>query len=156
MAKGKRKRAKAGQQPGSGRRKRHRQGSGVLALVRGARREAARALARLRGEIEGARKTLESLLAEERSFLSELTGKTLAGAQKVVAPMGRQRRRGAARRRGPTKADAFFAKLPQRFTLDDVRKMAGRLAGVSLAQWSRAKKIEKRKGSYTKVGSNAA
>ena len=55
------------------------------------------------------------------------------------------------RRKGPPKADRFFAKLPAKFTIDDVRKLAGKATGVSLAQWARAKKTKKTASGYEKV-----
>jgi hypothetical protein len=53
-------------------------------------------------------------------------------------------------------ADRFFARLPNRFTLEELRKIAGRLSGVSLAQWSRAKKIAKTAAGYMKLGAAPA
>jgi hypothetical protein len=41
--------------------------------------------------------------------------------------------------------------LPNTFGLDEVRKLAGRKAGISLAQWSRAKRIRKVGEKYQKV-----
>ena len=74
--------------------------------------------------------------AEERNFRSDLFG------------TGGPRR---PRRKGPPKADAFFKKLPKVFTIDQVRKLAGRATGVSLAQWARAKKVKKTASGYEKV-----
>jgi len=51
----------------------------------------------------------------------------------------------------PPKADKFLAKLPAKSTIDDVRKVAGRAAPISLAQWARAKKVKKVAGGYQKV-----
>jgi hypothetical protein len=55
------------------------------------------------------------------------------------------------RRRGPAKADKFLAKLPTKFTIEDVRKVAGKAAAISLAQWSRAKKVKKTAVGYQKA-----
>jgi hypothetical protein len=43
------------------------------------------------------------------------------------------------RTKGPPKADTYFKKLPKAFTIDDVRKVAGKALAISLAQWARAK-----------------
>src|SRR5262249_56101347 len=68
-------------------------------------------------------------------------------------PLGTRRaaKRAKPRREGPPKADRYFAKLPGKFTIDDVRKLAGRATGVSLAQWARAKRIKKTASGYEKV-----
>jgi hypothetical protein len=55
------------------------------------------------------------------------------------------------RRKGPPKADTFFKKLPKEFTIDHVRKVAGKASAISLAQWARAKKIRKTASGYQKV-----
>jgi hypothetical protein len=151
MAKRRRKRAqaKAKQQGGSAPRKRRRSAGGILELVRGARREAARALERLRAEIAEMRRALETLVAEERSFIAELSGRAVSATRSLLGR--RPRRRARPIKRGPTKADRFLGKLPQTFALEDVRRVAGRLAGISLAQWSRAKKIRKTRAGYAKA-----
>jgi hypothetical protein len=41
--------------------------------------------------------------------------------------------------------------VPTKFTIDDVRKLAGKATGISLAQWARAKKIRKTTSGYQKV-----
>lgn len=51
----------------------------------------------------------------------------------------------------PPKAARFFAKLPNKFTIDDVRKVAEKATGVGLAQWTRAEKIKKTATGYKKV-----
>ena len=113
---------------------------------------AGRALERLREEIRNAEKHLENLLASERSFRAELFGGSPTGASRSADARKPGKTRRPARRKGPTKADAFFDKLPKSFTLDDVRKVAGRLTGVSLAQWGRSKKVKKvGKGKYKKA-----
>ena len=108
---------------------------------------AGRALEQLRKEIHDAEKRLEELLASEKSFRIDLFGETPSrgsGASRGRrAGSKRSRTRRAGRRKGPTRADAFFEKLPKSFTLDDVRKVAGKLTGVSLAQWGRSKKVKK-------------
>jgi hypothetical protein len=38
-----------------------------------------------------------------------------------------------------------------RFTLEDVRKVPGRLSGISLAQWARAGKVKKTAAGYEKI-----
>ena len=106
---------------------------------------ARRALDRLRQEIRDAEKRLEDLVASERSFRMDLFGGSAAGPKQ-----GKSRRR--PRRKGPAKADRFYAQLPQSFTLEQVREIAGNLTGVSLAQWGRSKKVKKTgKGKYRKV-----
>jgi len=124
----------------------------VLGFVAQARTAASNALKRLRKEIGATRKRLESLIAEERSFRLDLFG-----AGKPGRPAGKRSgrkttaKRRRARRKGPPKADKFFAKLPRKFTIENVRKLAGRATGVSLAQWARAKKIKKTASGYQKV-----
>ena len=126
---------------------------GPLQAVRAARRAAAQALETLRAEIASLRSRLEELVTEEKSFVSNLFPSTGARARRRGRPGRRVGRveRGPGRRRSPARADRFFAELPERFTLDSVRKVAGRLAGISLAQWSRAKKIRKTASGYVKV-----
>jgi hypothetical protein len=90
--------------------------SGSLQAVRAARKAAAHALEALRAEIASVRATLENLVAEQKSFLTDLFP---SGGSRVRRPGRPGRRpgrieRGPVRRRGPTKADKFFAKLPQR------------------------------------------
>jgi len=137
-----------------GRKKRRarRGGSGALSVVRAARVAAKNALASLREEIRQLTTKLENLVAEERSFKIDIFGS--APARRGRPP--KQGRRGrppkaAARRKGPPLAERYFKKLASSFTLDDVRKLAGRKAGISLAQWSRAKRIRKSGKGYTKV-----
>ena len=67
--------------------------------------------------------------------------------------MGRKAvaRKAQPRRKGPAKADNFLAKLPAKFTIDDVRKVAGKATGISLAQWARSKKVKKTATGYQKV-----
>jgi hypothetical protein len=55
------------------------------------------------------------------------------------------------RRKGPPKADRYFKMLPGTFTIEHVRKLAGRATGVSLAQWARAKKVKKTANGYQKT-----
>lgn len=129
------------------RRRRRKRMIGALAIVQAARTAAKNALDSLRQEIRGTTGKLEKLLAEERRFREELFGVTSAGAAKSRVRGGRP----AKRRRGKPKAEKFFGKLGNTFTLDDVRKLAGRKAGISLAQWSRAKRIRKVGKGYQKV-----
>ena len=49
------------------------------------------------------------------------------------------------------KADNFLAKLPAKFTIDDVRKVAGKATAISLAQWARSKKVKKTATGYQKA-----
>jgi hypothetical protein len=74
-----------------------------------------------------------------------------ARGRKKGRPAGRPAAARKPRRKGPPKADVYFKKLPSKFRIDDVRKLAGRATGVSLAQWARAKKIKKTASGYEKV-----
>jgi hypothetical protein len=132
----------------------------VLGMVTSARNLSRAALLQLRKEIRAARNRLEKLIGEERSFKLDLFGtggpgrpRTVGRPQKAGRPAGRRApaRKAKPRRKGPPKADRFFAKLPSKFTIDDVRKLAGKATGVSLAQWARAKKIKKTASGYEKV-----
>lgn len=131
----------------------------VLGFVAQARAAASKALQGLRAEINATRKRLETLVAEERSFRSELFGAGGAGrtrplrrARKVTRAAGRKAVvRKAGRRKGPPQADKFFAKLPKSFTIDDVRKLAGKATPISVAQWTRSKRIKKTASGYEKV-----
>jgi hypothetical protein len=114
----------------------------------------------LRKEISATRTALERLVTEERSFRLDLLGtggpgrpRGAAKSRKRGRPAGRKAvaRRAKPRRKGPAKADTFLAKLPNKFTIDDVRKVAGKATPISLAQWSRAKKIKKVAGGYQKA-----
>src|SRR5713226_3131831 len=118
----------------------------VLGFVAQARAAASKALQNLRKEISATRKRLETLIAEERSFRLDLFGAGRPGRpRRVGRPLGRTARvtRAQPRRKGPPKADKFFSKLPDTFTIEEVRKLAGRATGVSLAQWARAKRVKK-------------
>ncbi|MGH7856702.1 MAG: hypothetical protein ACREQY_05170 [Candidatus Binatia bacterium] len=139
-----RKRSK-GKRTARRRRKRRPRASGILATIEAARGAAASALKTLRAEIRLARARLEKLIESERSFRLELFGGSPARGARRTRGGGKLRRarRPTPRRKGPPKADRFFKRLPQSFSLDDLRKVAGRLTGVSLAQWSRAKKVKK-------------
>jgi hypothetical protein len=128
----------------------------VLGFVAQARAAANKALSNFRKEIAATRKRLETLIAEERSFRLDLfgtggPGRPRGGGKKVGQPAGRNAAARKPRRKGPPKADQFFAKLQGRFTIDDVRKLAGKATGISLAQWARAKKIKKTASGYQKV-----
>ncbi|MGH7818428.1 MAG: hypothetical protein ACREQ9_01520 [Candidatus Binatia bacterium] len=129
------------------RRRRRRSGSsGILATVQAAREAAAGALRALRREIQATRGRLERLVESDRSFQLELFG----GHRAPKSPRARAARK--PRRKGPPRAEKFYKALPPTFTLEDVRKVAGRLTGVSLAQWGRAKRIRKiGKGKYRKA-----
>ncbi len=129
----------------------------VLGFVAQARAAASEAISSLRREIAATKKRLETLIAEERSFRLDLfgtggPGRPRRGGKKVGRPAGTKAVARKPRRKGPPKADQFFAKLPGKFTIDDVRKLAGKAAGISLAQWARAKKIKKTASGYQKVG----
>ena len=138
-----------------GKRKRRR-ATTALAIVRKARAAAKSALESLRAEIRGTSAKLAQLISEERIFRSELFGGAVKrnrrgpGRPRKAARRGRPART-RARRRGAPQAEKFFKKLGNAFTLDDVRKLAGRRAGISLAQWSRAKRIRKSGKGYQKV-----
>jgi hypothetical protein len=128
----------------------------VLGFVAQARAAASQALSNLRREIVATSKRLETLIAEERSFRLDLFGTGGPGrprgvGKKVARPAGRTLAARKPRRKGPPKADAYFKKLPGKFTIDDVRKLAGKAAGISVAQWARAKKIKKTASGYQKV-----
>jgi hypothetical protein len=136
-----------------------------LAIVRQARTAASKALQSLRAEIKATTARLQELVEEERQFRSELFGAVrerlgMAGGVRRGRPPGRPPGRPAGRRvaarprrKGPPKADRYFSQLGNSFTLDDVRKLAGRAAGISLAQWSRAKRIKKTGKGYQKLAS---
>jgi hypothetical protein len=139
-------------------------GADVLGMVASARNASKTALQHLRKEIAATRKRLEKLIGEERSFRLDLFGAggpgrpRRVGTSRVTSPKTSRRagRRATARRakprpKGPPKADKYFARLPGKFTIDDVRKLAGKAAGVSLAQWARAKKVKKTTSGYEKV-----
>jgi hypothetical protein len=129
------------------RRRRRKRMTSALAVVQAARAAAKNALDSLRQEIKGTTGKLEKLLAEERRFREELFGAgSLLGGKSAVRGA-----RSPKRRRGKPKAERFFSKLGNTFTLEDVRKLAGRKAGISLAQWSRAKRIRKAGKGYQKV-----
>lgn len=129
--------------------------SGALGVVRQAREAAKAALGKLRQEIASTRALLENLLEEERIFRADVFGSGDTGrgrgrtAGTRTATTRKRRKRRAPRR--PPRAEKFFEKLPASFTLEDVRKLAGRSAGISLAQWSRAKRIKKVGDKYQKV-----
>jgi hypothetical protein len=128
----------------------------VLTYVAQARAAASNALSNLRAEIGATRKRLETLIAEERSFRLDLFGAGKPGrprgrSKKIGRPAGRMAAARKPRRKGPPKADAYFKKLPGKFTIDEVRKLAGKAAGISLAQWARAKKVKKTATGYQKV-----
>jgi hypothetical protein len=126
----------------------------VLGFVAQARAAASNALSNLRREIVATRKHLETLVAEERSFRLDLFGTTAPGRPRSVGrPPGKRTaaKRPTPRRKGPPKADTYFEKLPRAFTIDQVRKVAGKASAISLAQWARAKKIKKTASGYQKT-----
>ncbi len=138
------------------RRRRRAPSAGALAIVRQARNAAKKALDSLREEIKQTSVRLQKLVTEERSFKDELFGAVRRqfggrGSQRAAKPGRPAGVHRAARRKGPPKADRYFAKLPKSFALEDVRKLAGRAAGISLAQWSRAKRIRKVGKGYQKI-----
>ena len=135
-----------------GRRKRRGGASSALSIVRAARAAAKNALASLREEIRQTTAKLQKLVSEERSFKVEIFGS--APARRGRPPKNGRRARPAkkvVRRKGPPLADRYFKKLGNTFTLEEVRKLAGRKAGISLAQWSRAKRIRKSGKGYQKI-----
>ncbi len=132
----------------------------VLGMVTSARNLSKAALLQLRQEISATRSRLEKLVGEERSFKLDLFGTGGPGRPRTVSrprtagrPEGTTSpaRKAKPRRKGPPKADKFLAKLPSKFTIDDVRKVAGKATGISLAQWARAKKVKKTADGYQKV-----
>jgi hypothetical protein len=129
-------------------------------MMTSAREVSKAALRQLRKEIHAARRQLEKLVTEERSFRLDLFGTDAPGRPRGVAKPGKVgrparrkvvARRAKPRRKGPAKADTFLAKLPAKFTIDDVRKVAGKASAISLAQWARAKKVKKVAGGYEKT-----
>jgi len=129
-------------------------------MVTSARNLGKSALLQLRKEISATRSRLEKLVGEERSFKLDLFGtsgpgrpRAVSGSRKSGRPVGNKAmaRKAQPRRKGPPKADKFLAKLPSKFTIDDVRKLAGKATGISLAQWARAKKVKKTADGYQKV-----
>lgn len=142
--------AKVKKRQGPGRKRQRSTAAGrLVGLIRGVRARATNALQGLRREIATTERRLEELVKEEREFLSDLSGRSSTALKQGTN--GRRRSRGRPVRRGPAKADKYFAKLPPKFSLDDVRTLAGRLSGVSLAQWSRAKKVRKVADGYEKI-----
>lgn len=131
----------------SKRRRRKKVLTSALTIVRDARNAAKNALASLRAEIKNTTDKLGQLLAEEKSFHAELFGGAPSRPDDGKAAVRRRR----PRKKGPPLAEKFFEKLGPTFTLDEVRKLAGRKAGISLAQWSRAKRIRKAGKGYQKV-----
>ena len=134
--------------------------AGVLGMVSSARSLSKVALLQLRKEISATRSRLEELIGEERSFKLDLFGtggpgrpRTVARPQRAGRPAGRRAtaRKAKPRRKGPPKADRFFAKLPGKFTVDDVRKVAGKATPISVAQWVRAKRVKKTADGYQKI-----
>jgi hypothetical protein len=138
----------------------HRAIADVISMVSSAREASKAALRELRNEIAAAKRQLEKLVAEERSFRMDLFT-TDGSANRTRAAKSRNRgrpgprkavaRRAKPRRKGPAKADAFLENLPAKFNIEDVRKVAGRAAPISLAQWARARKIKKTAAGYQKV-----
>jgi hypothetical protein len=128
----------------------------ALSIVRQARAAAKSALDSLRKEIRATTDRLAKLISEEKSFRLELFGgakpSAARGAGRARKSAGRRGRpRKSTKRRGTPLAEKYFAKLGNTFSLDDVRKLAGRKAGISLAQWSRAKRIRKSGKGYQKI-----
>jgi len=124
----------------------------VLAFVAQARAAASKALRDLRKEISATRKRLEALIAEERSFRLDLFGIGGPGRRrKVGRPAATKAAPRKPRRKGTPKADSYLKKLPSMFTIEQVRKLAGKATGVSLAQWARSKKVKTTASGYQKV-----
>ncbi|HSD09916.1 MAG TPA: hypothetical protein VLF14_02965 [Candidatus Binatia bacterium] len=134
---------------------RRRVAPGALMIVRRARAAAKSALDSLRSEIRLTTAKLAKLVSEERIFKSELFGAAPARQPRPGRPRkagrGGKPARVRPRRRGTPQAEKYFRKLGKAFTLEDVRKLAGRRAGISIAQWSRAKRIRKVGDGYQKV-----
>ena len=135
-------------------------GAGVLAMVSSARDASKAALQQLRKEITAARSQLEKLVTEERSFKLDLFGTGGPGRPRGAGQLRKRgrpawrkavARKAQPRRKGPAKADNFLAKLPAKFTIDDVRKVAGKATAISLAQWARSKKVKKTATGYQKA-----
>ena len=138
------------------RRKRPGRVASALTIVRQARAAAKSALESLREEIRSTTHKLGKLVAEEKSFRLDLFGAPArGGGRKPGRPRQARGKRPAApqraRRKGTPRAEKFFRQLGNTFTLEDVRKIAGRKAGISLAQWSRAKRIRKAGKGYQKI-----
>jgi len=138
------------------RQRRRTRSSSALTIVRQARAAAKSALDSLRAEIKSTAVKLQKLISEERSFKFDLFGggtrRRGPGRPRTAAGRGRPpKARRTARRKGPPRAERFFARLSRTFSLEDVRKVAGKKAGISLAQWSRAKRIKKTAKGYQKV-----
>ncbi len=132
----------------------------MLSIVTSAREASKAALQQLRKEIRATRRQLEKLAGEERSFKLDLFGtggpgrpRSAGTARKAGRPPSRRAaaRRAKPRRKGPPRADQYLAKLPRNFTIDDLRKLAGKATGISLAQWARAKKVKKTAAGYLKI-----
>ncbi len=132
----------------------------VLGMVSSARNLSRAALLQLRQEISATRSGLENLVGEERSFNLDLFGTGGPGRPRAVskspragrsAGKGAKARKATVRRKGPAKADKFFAKLPSKFMIDYVRKLAGKATPISVAQWVRAKRVKKTASGYEKV-----
>lgn len=136
------------------RRKRGPRANRALTIVR----QAKSALDSLRQQIRNITNKLQTLQADEKSIIAALFGSSTPGRGRRgpgrPPGTGRRGRKAAARprRKGPPLAERYFAKLRSAFSLEDVRKLAGRRAGISLAQWSRAKRIRKVANGYQKVG----
>jgi len=128
-------------------------GADVLSMVMSAREASKSALQQLRREISATRSQLEKLVGEERSFRLDLFGTGETKSRKTGRPAGRKAaaRQATPHRKGPAKADKYLAKLPTKFTIDDVRKVAGKATAISLAQWARSKKVKKTATGYQKA-----
>src|SRR5262245_54237169 len=113
------------------RRKRTGRIAGALAIVRQARAAAKSALESLREEISNTTSKLAKLVAEEKSFRLDLFGTPARRAGRGPgrprkAPGKRPTAPRRARRKGAPRAEKFFRKLGNTFTLEDVRKVRGR------------------------------
>ena len=133
--------------------------SDVLRAVAAAREASKAAIQELRREIAATRKQLELLSEEERSFRLDLFGTRTPGRppKREAARIKRKRtqtqkttKSKSSAKKAPT-ADKFFGKLPSKFTINDVRKLAGKATAISLAQWTRGKRIKKTGNGYEKV-----
>lgn len=127
----------------------------LLGMVSSARDATRNALEHLREEISSTRELLDTLMSEEGRFRFDIFGDRRQGSVRRGSRAGRPSRRKRRVRKGPAKADKYFAKLSKAFTIDDVRRLAGRATGVSLAQWTRSKKIKKTRAGYEKTAAYA-
>ena len=121
----------------------------VLGMVTSARNLSKVALLQLRKEISATRSFKLDLFGTGSPGRPRATRKS----RKAGRPAGgrTRARKVQPRRKGPPKADKFFAKLPRKFTIEDVRKLAGKATPISVAQWVRAERVKKTAEGYQKI-----